>query len=171
MTPNPDMLPDDLVWSEGGHLSDIAIAALGDGQDAIVPEKARDHALTCDSCAAQMGHAAMLSSELGAVMRAPIPGPALLPEGERAPVPWLAIIAALLVAAVGSLSSFIENPIALTESPNAFVRESSLAFHAGSALFHGIANGLGPLLSFGCAAILFGAGAVVARSMPRTWAE
>jgi hypothetical protein len=171
MTPNPDMLPDDLVWSEGGHLSDVAIAALGDGQDAIVPQKARDHASSCEACAAQMGHAAMLSSELGAVMRAPVPAPQKSPESERAPVPWLAIIAALIVAAVGSLSSFIENPIALTESPNAFVRESSLAFHAGSALFRGIENGLGPLLSFGCAALLFGAGAMVARSMPRAWSE
>jgi hypothetical protein len=167
MTANPDMLPDDLVWSEGGHLSDVAIAALGDGQDAIVPEKARDHAATCEACAAQMGHAAMLSSELGAAMRAPVPAPI----AERAPVPWLAIIAALLVAAVGSLSSLLENPISLVESPNAFVRETSLAFHAGSALVRGVTNGLGPLVSFGCAALLFATGAMVARSMPRVWAE
>jgi hypothetical protein len=117
------------------------------------------------------GHAAMLSSELGAVMRAPIPAPQKSPESERAPVPWLAIIAALLVAALGSLSSLFENPIALVESPNAFVRETSLAFHAGSALVRGITNGLGPLVSFGCAALLFATGAVVARSMPRAWAE
>ncbi len=167
MKPNPEMLPDDLVWSEGGHLSDVAIAALGDGQDAIVPEKARDHATTCEACAAQMGHAAMLSSELGAALRAPT----ALPIAERAPVPWLAIIAALFVAAVGSLSSFIENPIALAESPNAFAREASLALHAGSALWRGVVNGVGPLVTFGCAALLFAMGAVVARSMPRAWSE
>lgn len=167
MKPNADMLPDDLIWTEGGHLSDITIAALGDGQDSIVPEKARDHAATCDACAAQMGHAAMLSTELGAVMRAPIPAVVT----ERAPVPWLAIIAAMLVAAVGSLSSIFENPSALAESPNAFVRQSSLALHAGSDLVHGIMNGLGPIVSFGCAALLFATGAVVARTMPRAWSE
>jgi hypothetical protein len=167
MKPIADILPDDLIWSEGGHLSDIAIAALGDGQDDILPEKARDHAASCEACAAQMGHAAMLSSELGAVMRAPVPAVVI----ERAPVPWLAIIAAMLVAAAGSLSSIFENPSALAESPNALARQGSLAFHAGAALVRGVMNGLGPMVSFGCAALLFAIGAFVARSMPRAWAE
>jgi hypothetical protein len=171
MTTIEDMLPDDLVWSKGGHLSDVAIAALGDGQDAIVPEKARDHAATCEACATQMGHAAMLSSDLGVAMRAPIPAPQQSPESERAPVPWLAMLAALVVAAVGSLSSLFENPSALVESPNALVRQSSLALHACAALVRGVVNGLGPIVSFGCAALLFATGAFVARSMPRAWAE
>jgi hypothetical protein len=166
MKANPALLPDELVWSEDGHLTDIAIAALGDGQDAIMPEKARDHALSCESCAAQMGHAAMLSSELGEVMRAPVPIAAV----ERVPVPWLAIIAAIFVAAAGSLSSLFESH-SLVDAPSAFAHQAPVAFHAGSALIRGISNGLGPLASFGCAALLVAAGAMVARSMPRAWSE
>jgi hypothetical protein len=166
MKPNPETLPDELVWSEDGHLSDIAITALGDGQDAIVPEKARDHATTCESCAAQMGHAAMLSSELGDILRAPIPTPAT----DRVPVPWLAIVAAIFVAAAGSLSSLFESS-SLVDAPSAFAHQAPLALRAGSALVRGVANGLGPLATFGCAALLIAAGAMVARSMPRAWSS
>jgi hypothetical protein len=166
MKANPALLPDELIWSEGGHLSEIAIAALGDGQDAIVPEKARVHALSCESCAAQMGHAAMLSSELGQAMRAPIP--VAMPE--RVPVPWLAIVGAIFVAAAGSLSSLFESS-SIVDAPSAFAHQAPLALHAGSALLRGIANGIGPLASFGCAALLVAAGAMVARTMPRAWAS
>jgi hypothetical protein len=170
MNDKPALLPDELVWSEDGHLSEIAIAALGDGQDAIMPEKARDHALSCETCAAQMGHAAMLSSELGAVMRAPIAAPQKSPEGERAAVPWLAIIGAIFVAAAGSLSSIFDST-SLADAPSAFAHQAPLALRAGSALLRGITNGLGPLASFGCAALLVAAGAMVARSMPRAWSD
>jgi len=166
MKANPALLPDELIWSDDGHLSEIAIAALGDGQDAIVPEKARDHALSCESCAAQMGHAAMLSSELGQAMRAPIPVLAV----ERVPVPWLAIVGAIFVAAVGSLSSLFESS-SFADAPSAFLHQTPVAFHAGSALLRGIANGIGPLASFGCAALLVAAGTMVARTMPRAWAS
>jgi hypothetical protein len=166
MKANPSLLPDELVWSDGGHLSEIAIAALGDGQDAIVPEKARDHALSCESCAAQMGHAAMLSSELGQAMRAPIP----VASAERVPVPWLAIVGAIFVAAAGSLSSLFESS-SIVDVPSAFAHQAPLALHASSALLRGIANGIGPLASFGCAVLLVAAGAMVARTMPRAWAS
>jgi hypothetical protein len=166
MKANPALLPDELLWSEDGHLTEIAIAALGDGQDAIMPEKARDHALSCESCAAQMGRAAMLSSELGEVMRAPIPTPAV----ERVPVPWLAIVGAIFVAAAGTFSTLFESS-SLVDAPSAFAHQAPLALHAGSALLRGIANGIGPLASFGCAALLVAAGAMVARTMPRAWSE
>ena len=167
MKENPARLPDELIWSEDGHLSDIALAALGDGQDAIMPEKARDHATTCESCAALMGHAAMLSSELGDAMRARVP----IQAAERVPVPWLAIIGALFVAAAGSLSSLLESSIGIAQAPSAFAHQAPLALHAGTALLRGITNGVGPLATFGCAALLIAAGTMVARSMPRAWSS
>ncbi|MEO8875643.1 MAG: hypothetical protein ABI461_08660 [Polyangiaceae bacterium] len=167
MKPNPNLLPDELIW-EGQHLSEIALGALGDGQDAIVPEKARDHAATCETCAVAMGHAAMLSSALGNAMRAPTPAAAAI---EKVAVPWLAIIGALIVAALGSASSLLETSLGLMHAPISLAQEIPLTFHAASALLRGIMNGAGPVVSFGCAALLFGAGAMVARSMPRAWSS
>jgi len=163
--PNPNLLPDDLIWAEDGHLSDVALGALGDGQAAIVPENARDHATTCETCAVAMGHAALLSSDLGVAMRAPVPAAAI----EKVPVPWLAIVGALVVAALGSASSLLQTSTGILQAPSAFARQIPLGLHAGSALVRGIANGAGPLVTFGCAALLFAAGAIVARSMPRAW--
>ena len=164
---NPNILPDELVWADGGHLSEIALGALGDGQLEIVPENARNHATTCEACALQMGRAALLSSALDEALQAA----PLLPANERAPVPWLAIVAAFMVAAVGSVASLLQAPGGIASAPSTFAREAPLAFHALTALLRGIANGAGPALTFGGAAILFAAGALVARSMPRTWAE
>ena len=152
-----NLLADDLVW-EGEHLSEIALTALGDGQDAIVPKKARDHAASCEACGALMGHAAIASMQVGHALKAPLPEIAT----ERAPVPWLAMIGAMIVAILGSAPS-------LLETPRALVHQAPVALHAANALLRGLAGGLGPVVNFGCAALLILAGAMVARSMPRAW--
>lgn len=154
-----NLLPDELVWS-GEHLSEIALTALGDGQDEIIPKNALDHARSCESCGAAMGHAAIASMQVGHAMRAPIAAVTV----ERAPVPWLAMIGALVLAIVGSAPS-------LLEAPHALVHQAPIALHAASALLRGLAGGLGPAVNLTCAAFLILAGAMVARSMPRAWSS
>ncbi|MEO8801301.1 MAG: hypothetical protein ABI551_25640 [Polyangiaceae bacterium] len=155
--PNEPLLPDELLW-DGEHLSEIALTALGDGQDAIVAERARDHGVTCEACAARLGRAAIVSMQVGEALRAPVP----VALAVRVPVPWLAIIAALLLAVLGSLDSIFGVPRAL-------VHQGPVAMRAASALFRNLSNGVGPLASFACAALLVMLGAIVARSMPRAW--
>ena len=150
-----NLLPDELVWS-GEHLSEIALTALGDGQDEIIPKNAKDHAASCDACGAAMGHAAIASMQVGHAMRTPLAEIA----AERAPVPWLAMIGALVLAIVGSAPS-------LLEAPHALVHQAPVALHAANALLRGLAGGLGPVVNLACAAFLILAGAMVARSMPR----
>lgn len=154
-----NLLPDELVWS-GEHLSEIALTALGDGQDEIIPKNAKDHAATCESCGAAMGHAAIASMQVGHALRAPLPEIAI----ERAPVPWLAMVGALVVAILGSAPS-------LLQAPHALVHQAPVALHAASALLRGLAGGVAPVVSFTCAAFLILAGAMVARSMPRVWSQ
>ena len=155
------LLPDDLVWS-GDHLSEIALTALGDGQDEIIPKSALDHASTCESCAASMGRAAIASMQVGHALRIPMAEIAVALGRDRAPVPWLAMVGALVLAIVGSAPS-------LLEAPHALVHQAPIALHAANALLRGLAGGLGPVVNLACAAALILAGAMVARSMPRTW--
>ncbi len=152
-----NLLPDALVWS-GEHLSEIALTALGDGQDKIIPQNALDHAASCESCGAAMGHAAIASMHVGNALRAPIAEVTI----ERAPVPWLAMIGALVLAIVGSAPS-------LLEAPRMLVHQMPVVLHGANALLRGLAGGLGPAVNFACAALLILAGAMVARAMPRAW--
>jgi hypothetical protein len=59
-TPEPS-LPEDLLYSEDGHASDVVLTCLADGEDALVPAALRAHVLTCAACGAQLGNAALLS--------------------------------------------------------------------------------------------------------------
>lgn len=153
-----DLLPEELVW-DGEHLSEIALTALGDGQDAIVPARARDHAASCDTCGAAMGHAAIASMQVGHAMRVP-----LAESVERVPVPWLAIAFALVLAIVGSAES-------LLDTPRQLLHQAPFALHAVSAVLRQLAAGLGPAVQLAVAGISILAGVMVARSMPRAWSS
>lgn len=63
------MLEDSLVWSTTGHLAEVAIAALADGESALLPQHAVQHALTCVACCEQVGVAALFALEVAHVAR------------------------------------------------------------------------------------------------------
>jgi hypothetical protein len=102
---NHSLLPDDLLWADGGHASDVVLTALADGQIEIVPAKVRLHVEGCASCTTHLGNAALLSlhthRELGAVKTAEREAVA------RRPLPRLAIVLGLLVAAAGAAPSLV----------------------------------------------------------------
>jgi hypothetical protein len=97
-----DLLPDELLWAEGGHASDIVLTTLADGQRAIVPLVVRTHVERCHACMTHLGHAALLSLHAGGRLLARA-------EHDRAvaqslapkPLPRLAIALGLAVAALG----------------------------------------------------------------------
>lgn len=95
--PSP-LLPEELLWADGGHASDVVLTALADGEHAIVPESVRAHVERCAACSTHLGHAALLSLRAGAELRS-------VSELARRPVPKAAILAGLGLAILGLVPS------------------------------------------------------------------
>lgn len=109
---NDEKLSPELVWQADGHLTDVALTALGDGEAALLPDGAVAHAAGCAACSAALGHAALLSLRTGEAigearaLAAPAPvEPASQPAGK--PLPVAAILAALALAALGAAPGLI----------------------------------------------------------------
>lgn len=98
------LLPDELLWAEGGHASDIVLTALADGQASIVPPKVRAHVEACPTCATHLGNAALLSLHVGQELTAEARAEAV---PDRLPLPRLAIAFGLAVAALGMVPSLL----------------------------------------------------------------
>ncbi|HRG97236.1 MAG TPA: hypothetical protein PLR99_13375 [Polyangiaceae bacterium] len=80
-------LPEDLLYAEDGHASDVVLTCLADGEDALVPAALRAHVLACEDCGAQLGNAALLSLRADDAVRGYVaarPRPAHSPGLERA---------------------------------------------------------------------------------------
>ena len=56
-----DKLPPDLVWQQDGHLGDIVLSSIADGEVDIVPLEASSHLEHCDHCMTRFGAEALLS--------------------------------------------------------------------------------------------------------------
>lgn len=54
-------IPEEQLWREDGHASDLAVSALADGQDALVPERVVTHVDTCAACTERLAEAAHLA--------------------------------------------------------------------------------------------------------------
>jgi hypothetical protein len=98
----PEQLPIELVWTEEGHLSEIAMTAIADGEEVILPRDAFGHLGLCEVCAAGVDGAAALSI---AVSRAfSNSAPAVATEAVEVPIPFPQRAAALAVV-VGALAT------------------------------------------------------------------
>ena len=110
-------LPDDLLWAEGGHASDVVLTALADGQTSIVPADVRAHVERCTTCATHLGNAALLSLHVGDELQAKKKHETV---PERLPLPRVAIALGLAVAALGMIPSLVSGDaahFALTDVP------------------------------------------------------
>jgi hypothetical protein len=131
-----DKLPPELTWETDGHLTEVALTMLADGEAALIDEGAAPHVAGCEACSARLGAAALMALRVGeelpamaaraqleeqaaalevarAANDAPAKGtemalarPAPMVTGVRA-LPLRAIAAALVIAAVGSLPSLV----------------------------------------------------------------
>ena len=122
------VLPDSLVWEavwegdEAAHLSELALTAIADGEEAILPASAMAHVETCEACGRKLGEAAMLSSVIGAALRgAPSPMTATATATAtatktrdsgrpRARLPLGAISAGLALAIFGAIPMLLDFP-------------------------------------------------------------
>lgn len=103
---SPALLPDELLWADGGHASDVVLTALADGERSIVPPALLAHVSQCTLCTTHLGNAALLSlhvaTELDAVRAQATTAAA------RRPLPRRAISLGLLVAALGLLPTALD---------------------------------------------------------------
>jgi hypothetical protein len=151
-----DVLEEDLVWDDTGHLSEIAKSALADGQDAILSSRALSHFAQCHACIESVGEAALLSVELGAALR-----------GARAPrrfAPWIPIGAALAIAALSAIPMLSVARLWLSTTGSFVVRVPRIL---GRAAVEVAAHGFAPTFYLASTLVLLAMGFAVTRLMPR----
>jgi hypothetical protein len=85
-------------WDGSGHLSDLALVALADGQDAIVDADARAHADSCEACAGKLADLALQSVAVGEAMM----------SARTRRLPARAVLFAIALAVVGIVPSLLE---------------------------------------------------------------
>ena len=162
-----DFLPEDLLWAAGGHASDVVLTAMADGQLEIVPPVVIAHVDHCSSCTTHLGNAALLSlhagREIALVARA-------ADLAARAPLPRLAIILGLVVAALGLVPSLLDGRSELGSA-------KTFAFHDIPMFVTGLGtlgrrllepgSSVGLALTYGAAALLVIMAFAVVRLLPK----
>lgn len=175
-----ERLPDDLVW-ENGHASELALAALADGEETLLPTSIEAHVHSCAECTQRFGETALLSmgasraiQELGPLLRiTPVPVAPHIAEraaaraATRRRPPMAMILTALVLAAAGATPTLIQLPGRLAELCFALLHTVPTLSRSGAQLLR---SGLGPAwiaATFVCAAILVMMSVAVTRLLPR----
>jgi hypothetical protein len=155
-------LPDEDVWQPDGHLSDVALTVLADGERALLPEAANVHVEACDTCTARLGEQALLSVSLGDALRA----------APAARFPVAALVIALVVAGLGVMPALLQAPRWLSALPSTLLQGVPVAFRAALALLKIASSGSLPIVvvSLIAALVLCAIGLSIARLAPREMA-
>jgi hypothetical protein len=149
------MLPDELLWSEGHHASDVVLTALADGQHAIVPNSVRAHVTECPICTAHLGHSALLSLEAQRVLAVP---------PVRRPFPRLAVALGLVTAALGLIPYAID----ADHAPAQMLSRAARSFASLTARLDASGGStLGVVVMYVAAACFVFAGLALARLSPK----
>lgn len=121
----PSKFPQRLLFGDDGHLTDVALTAIADGQN-LLDEEALAHFEACETCALGVGEAALLSLELHDDLKA-----AASLALARKPVPVFALALAfvsVLVTALPALYTLSRHPLApLREGAGVLVVMGQLA--------------------------------------------
>lgn len=157
-----EQLPDELLWADGGHASDIVLTAIADGQLDIVPSTARAHVESCTACMQHLGNAALLSLHAGRELAARDRYDASLAE-KRLPLPRLAIALGLAVALLGLVPELGPLRAFLTTDAPLLARGAGTV---GQSLAEGN-GGAGLVLTYGTSVLLVAMGFVLVRLLPK----
>jgi anti-sigma factor RsiW len=162
----PEQLPKEIVWTADGHLSEVAMTTIADGEEAILPRDAFGHLGLCEACAAGVESAASLSAAVSRALTVPAPAevPQAVPVRLAFPV-WAAALA-VTIATLATLPNLSAMRTWIARLWWAF-REGTpvLTRQAVSILPHAW-NWL-PLVSLTAAMLLLLVGLSVARLAPR----
>lgn len=157
-----DLLPDELLWADAGHASDVVLTALADGQLEIVPPAVRAHVEGCPKCMQHLGNAALLSLHAGREL-ATVRAHETESAPARLPLPRLAIALGLGVALLGMLPdlgavrAFLVHDVPLVAS-GATTLGGRLVDAGGST---------GLVLTYGTAVLLVAMGFALVRFLPK----
>jgi len=178
MTTTREGLPPDLIFEPDGHLTEVCVTCVADGELSLVPEAALGHLDACDACGERLGRAALLAvaaaeglralalrdvdesavAAVPAVVAAELARPApVSPRRLRRPLPIAAIAAALLVAAVTAGPTLADAAASLPSLLSAVLGWLPALRHMALAAVGGGASVLGPwaLLIKGVSAMAF----------------
>lgn len=175
-----DKLPPDLTWQRDGHITDIVLASVSDGEAGIVPNDALQHLDHCEHCATRLGAEALLSAHAGellAELAAPSPIPAVAAsastpaktkpakiETAKAPalaaLPKKAVLGALLLAAIGAAPALWDSVARLPALISAIGRALTLLVHGGELV---VKSEIGTTLAWAASMVLLISGLAVAR--------
>jgi hypothetical protein len=165
-------LPAEVVWEQSGHLTEEALAAFADGEEALLPADATAHGHACEECARRMGEAAMLSLSVATVLRevnAADLRVSAAPASQRVAPPFWAIASGLAFAALGAVPFLLGIPAWLLHATLVLQRSmpvlahSALSLSAGSG---GAASGR-MLVTLASLAVLMMSTYAVSRLAPR----
>lgn len=162
--PKTETLPEELLWAEGGHASDVALTTIADGELALLPPKVLAHVNGCTTCTQHLGHAALLSLHVAREMAA-VPAHERALATARRPLPRLAIATGLAVALLALVPTLADGPSLRGVWTDAATLGRVLRAVAHAASAPGSALGL--LLTYGTAAALVVSAFVVVKILPR----
>jgi hypothetical protein len=192
-TENLDRIPESECFERDGHVTDVVVTCLADGQSAIIPPAAEAHVDACDACTARVGIEALFSVGASSALLAAAasearepsriialaPAPAALaPRRElasivpssrkRRPMPFGAIAAALCVAVVGALPGLMDTLRTLRVVVPDYFHALPIWSHAIEAVVRSMMQSRsGSVLRWITAAVFIGAGTLLARAMTR----
>lgn len=184
-----EMLPNELLWNEDAsvqgespnlHASDVALAAVADGEIALVPPALMAHVEACAACTHRLGEAALFSAGLGDTIQAMGPLTRLVPvrvsphssaspasARRRAPLPLPMMAAAMVIAVLGAAPTVLQLPTRISGLLLALLHSLPTVSHGGAQLLR---SGLGPaglVLTFVSALLLVMVSVGLTRLLPR----
>jgi hypothetical protein len=180
MTTTHDGLPPDLIFEPDGHVTELCLGCVADGELAIVPAGALAHLDGCALCGERLGKLALLALDVGDALRA-IPVPALAarteatpvpvsPRRARRPLPLAALAVAVVIALVTAGPALLDAAHAVPALVAGMLSWLPIAVRIGAALARGAPAAMGPwalTLKVASAAVFVVAGLSVARVTSR----
>ena len=161
-----DKLPWEIIWQHDGHVTDVVLTSMADGQHAIVPDTALEHVDGCHFCSQRLGECALLSLRVDEQLA--------LQETQsqraRASFPWSAVFVALLAAGLGMIPALLQAPGWLAALSTWLVQGFPLFVRSAALLARTLPQGLqGTMLvaTLASAIVLTITGYGIARSMTR----
>lgn len=160
-----EILPRELVFDDG-HLTEIGLSTLADGEDALLPADVRDHAVSCDACGRAL-HALTRQSVLltealrDAAELAPALAPA--PASEPSTTPWAWLAAGMVLSTLGVVTSSLDGTVALGDRLRGL---RNLAGALARAFRAAVLADFPPAVTFFAAALLVASALLVMRSSP-----